>query len=83
VLLEREAERVRPREDQGRGQGGRDRFDCFSAALRLLGWELRERRRTRERENVPGNTIAWSHLPAEPDTPGLLRIGGDRDPRLV
>jgi hypothetical protein len=62
---------------------GRDRFDCLDAALRLLGWELRDRHTTRERQPLDRHTIAWSHLPAEPDTPGLLRIGGAWDPRLV
>jgi hypothetical protein len=63
---------------------GRDRFDCLSAALRLLGWELRERRQTRGIEALPENTVAWSHLPAEADTPGLIRIGGGVwTPRLV
>ena len=63
---------------------GRDRFDHLSAALRLLGWELRERRQARGIESLPVNTIAWSHLPAEADTPGLIHIGGgDWDARLV
>jgi hypothetical protein len=63
---------------------GRDRFDCLSAALRLLGWEIVDRRQARGIVELPEHTIAWSHLPAEPDTPGLLRIGGgDWDPRLV
>ena len=63
---------------------GRDRVDCLSAALSLLGWEIQDRRQARGFEPLPEHTIAWSHLPAEPDTPGLLRIGGgDWDPRLV
>jgi hypothetical protein len=62
---------------------GRDRFECLSAALHLLGWDIEDRRRSRAHEPLPDHTVAWSHLPSEPDTPGLLRIGGDWDPRLV
>jgi hypothetical protein len=63
---------------------GRDRFECLSAALRLLGWEPRERSRTRGDESLPENTVAWSHLPGDPDVPGLIRIGGGVwDARLV
>jgi hypothetical protein len=62
---------------------GRDRFDCLSAALDLLGWEVRDRRQARGREALEPYTVAWSHLPNEPDTPGLLRLGGAWDARLV
>jgi hypothetical protein len=63
---------------------GRDRFECLSAALDLLGWERKQRCQTRGNESLPANTVAWRHLPADPETPGLISIGGGNwDPRLV
>jgi hypothetical protein len=63
---------------------GHDRFACLQQALALLGWELGEHRRARGPHELPEHTVAWEHLPEEPATPGLLRIGGAGwDPRLV